>query len=1399
MTTSPDYTSYTLSVENTFPSDVTGVTITDILPPGFTYSTSTAAVITLNGATRTSTSDPSDGDTQPTWGEFTIPSGVTMTITFTALIDDSVAEGIYDNDVTAESPDANTIPFDPLLTTDDDVEVIVLGPPVIEAEKVATITNDTAPIGEFSPGDTVTYTIDITNTGEQPATNVVFTDTPDANSSLTATSVTTTQGAVTLGNTAGDTGVAVDIGTIAVSGTVTITFDVVIDDPLATGVTEIANQGIVSSDELPDEPTDFPDTLTDDDPTIIPVTSDPIIEAEKTDTLLTDNDGDSVPSPGDVLQYYVRITNIGNTDATTVAFTDNLSDANIDLVVGSVSTSQGIVIIGNTGGDTSIVIAVGTVVPTDVIDIYYEVTIADPLGGGATEVQNQGEVTADGPITEPTDDPETGIGGVTVDLVDENGVVVKTVTTSGDGSYLFTGVVPGSYTVRETDPNGFISTTNNGVAVSMTSGGADTANFGDQQVGILSGTVFNDINGNGVQDKTEHGIGGVTIDIIDAGGNVVQSLTTASDGTYLAGGIAVGEYTVRETDPGGYVSTTDNEVSVNMTPDAPAVANFGDNRIGAVTGSVFNDTNGNGIQDPGENGIGGVTVELVDENGNVVETETTSGDGSYGFIDVTAGDYTVREVDPDGYISTSPNEVELTVDAGSSNTANFGDQQTGVVSGVVFNDINGDGIRNPGENGINGVVVQLIDDEGNVVQTVTDENGNYGFTGVSTGSYTIVEIDPAGFISSTENTILADIAPGGSATGNFGDQKVGTISGVVFNDVNGDGIQNVNEHGIGGVQVILVDDEGNIVQKLTAGDGSYIFTNVTPGSYTVEEMDPEGFASTTNNTVPIYLPSGGSASVNFGDQKVAVISGIVFHDTNGNLIQDITEPGIGGVLIELMDMNGNVVASTITSGNGTYIFVDVPVGEYIIRETDPNGYSSTTLNEASAIMVTGGYVTANFGDWIPEVTTGLDAVKSAFDADGQYIDTVQPGDTVHYEIVVTNTGNADAENLVLSDDPPAFTTLIPGTLFSTKGTIVEGDPLTVDIGDLAPGDTVVVSFQVTLDQDIISGVSIVNQAVIKGDNVEKQTDNPGTATPGDPTGLIVIPLAQYYDPPSGAKTVSGDKPVIQWQMEWRNDDNMESVLVHIEDVIPDNMTYVSGSLQADYGVFEYDDTLKRIIWEGYIPGEGGILRIRFETVVRDDVYRVDNQACAIWDRNGNGEWTDEIESGVSTICTDDPTSIPYGDPTAWKDNIMVVGNRVWNDCNMDGVYSPDEETGINGVIVNLYMDDDNNGYFSEGDILTGSVATVSTPDGDGFYRFESLAEGEYIIRIDPANFRSGGVLEGRLSGLPADETVLNSTHSYLHHPPIEGKGFGPFPRPIPVFCVSNLRAALSELRSGRFQ
>ncbi len=167
-------------------------------------------------------------------------------------------------------------------------------PPNLVDPKVDWLIQDNDGNNLPSPGDVLQYVMAIFNNGGSAAEGVFFNDSPDNTTSLVVGSVTTTKGSVVVGNTAGDNSVSVDIGTIEVNETITITFNVTINIGISTDITNISNQGIITGSNIPDQPTDDPDTGEVDDPTDTPIVhptprpnNTPSIPGEPTDVTTT--------------------------------------------------------------------------------------------------------------------------------------------------------------------------------------------------------------------------------------------------------------------------------------------------------------------------------------------------------------------------------------------------------------------------------------------------------------------------------------------------------------------------------------------------------------------------------------------------------------------------------------------------------------------------------------------------------------------------------------------------------------------------------------------------------------------------------------------------------------------------------------------------------------------------------------------------------------------------------------------------------------------------------------------------------------------------------------------------------------------------------------------------------
>ncbi len=181
-------------------------------------------------------------------------------------------------------------------------------------------------------------------------------------------------------------------------------------------------------------------------------------------------------------------------------------------------------------------------------------------------------------------------------------------------------------------------------------------------------------------------------------------------------------------------------------------------RTGTVCGIKFDDRNGNGVQDPGEPGLAGWTIVLLDADGSLVASAVTGTDGTYCFRNLPMGSYTVSEMSQAGWTQTYPatpgtHQVTLTAEKPGVDGLAFGNQadpKPGVICGVKFHDKNGNGTQDPGEPGLPGWTIQMTDAAGNVVASVTTgAGGRFCFKDVKPGTYIFSEVKKPNWVQTT--------------------------------------------------------------------------------------------------------------------------------------------------------------------------------------------------------------------------------------------------------------------------------------------------------------------------------------------------------------------------------------------------------------------------------------------------------------------------------------------------------------------------------------------------------------------------------------------------------------------------------------------------------------------------
>jgi len=766
---------------------------------------------------------------------------------------------------------------------------------------------------------------------------------------------------------------------------------------------------------------------------------------------------------------------------------------------------------------------------------------------------------------------------------------------------------------------------------------------------------------------------------------------------------------------------------------------------GSIGNWVWYDANANGMRDPGELGVSNVLVSLYDSLDNQLETQVTDTNGYYYFLNVYPGDYYVKFTLPSGYnfspfygptydnkanpnpgpdlgktaiFTIDPAENDYTWDAGIYQPASVGD--------FVWNDQNANGIYEGVGVGLAGIQVDLYTSTGTpVASTNTDSNGYYLFSNLTPGSYYIHFTPPAGYNFSPYIPAVTDNKADPTPGPNFGNTPTFTLTSgqsdltqdagmwqpasvgdFVWDDLNADGIWQMGEPGINGVTVNLYEQTGlaPIATTTTAGNGDYLFSGLTPGSYFVEFIKPAGYifsppfqgsddqidsdANPLTGRTPTITVTSGQSQLKWdaGMYQPAAIGDFVWMDLDLNGFYDGGDYPLSNIVVQLYTGTGTLIDSTSTDGSGNYYFTDLSPGSYYLRFVPPSGYTISnyipSVTENKAIPPTG-------------YTTTFSLISGQIDYTW---DAGMLGPELYYATLgdwVWDDQNADGMYQGRGLGIPGVTV----NLYLEDGTFI--DTTTTDAGgfyyfyDLIPTQDVRQNLRYVVEFILPAGYHF-------SPYIPSVTYNKADPTPGPNFGRTA-PITLGI----GQTDLTWDAGMYQYveigDFVW-DDQNANGIY----DGVGPGINGITVNLYTGTGTFVATTTTAgngNYLFSDLVPGDYIVEFIKPAGYIFSPPFQgTDNQIDSDAYPSTGRTPTITLTSGQSQLKWD-----------AGMYQQAQLGDLVWNDLNVNGMIDPGEP-GIPGVTVNLY---------TQGGIQIDSKTT----DANGNYLFNNLTPGDYFLEF----------------------------------------------------------------------
>ena len=525
-------------------------------------------------------------------------------------------------------------------------------------------------------------------------------------------------------------------------------------------------------------------------------------------------------------------------------------------------------------------------------------------------------------------------------------------------------------------------------------------------VPTIGDIVFEDIDGDGMQDTNEPGINGVSIDLIDSSNSVVDTRVTAGSGNYAFASPASGGYTIDVTSTlTGYTLTTGNEpFALNGYVNGTAVDNvdFGYRQTGSgsIGGLIWNDLDGDGSA-AGEPGIGNVTVDLyrdlnnsdtLDAGDAYVGTRTTTGSGNYDFTGLPDAEYVVDVTDTNSVLvgksvtgGTDPAAVSLS-GAAAINDIDFGYAELSCTTVDLQQGLNA-------YSGAADTYIWQAQATTNFEDTTPtplladgDDPSGSGNDVSSLLSWDISSIPAGSEIQSASIRINVENATAAPGFDLYAMEQAWTEGGATWETYDGSTVWPGGSGGAG-----------------TGSRGSTALGNVAPTSTDFYDLTlnsagvsvlQDWLDNPANNRGLMVWAGSTTDGLDFSAKENGItasrprlrveycqlviprdLGDRVWDDRDFDGIQDVGEPGLIAVTINLLDAGLNQVDTTTSDSDGRYGFSGLTNGAtYTLEVEVPEGYRLTPNDQGANDAADSDAIPAS-GRTLPFVWSGLDETR----------------------------------------------------------------------------------------------------------------------------------------------------------------------------------------------------------------------------------------------------------------------------------------------------------------------------------------------------------------------------------------------------------------------------------------